>query len=232
MPSWRPALVRSRFCFSRKGGASTGQLSQPRFVQSEHLLVADGHARIHTHASAVYRSATTRGDAPQRSDRSLIRPPQFWARSSRSSFTLKPDLPLLAPHLKPEALRNASCLGRGSAVERRRGRGAELPGGVHPDDLGRPGDRGPAYTLKEGGGLGSVRADPDRPRLAGDAGVGDVDVVRSRCQAGASAGAEGQVLRAGLLATSAGRRERCCRGRWCRRAARDSRSRRCPTRAG
>src|SRR5436190_22385062 len=81
------------------------------------------------------------------------------------------------------------------APQRRRGRWSrpKPPGAIHDDGLRRAADRLAVDALQEGGGLLAGGTDPDRPRLPGDAGVGEVDVVRARGQAGAGAGAEGYV---------------------------------------
>src|SRR5207247_205112 len=80
---------------------------------------------------------------------------------------------------------------------RGRGCGPELAGGVHPHDLGRARDRGPAHALKEGALLDSLGADPDRPGLTGNALVRDVDVVGAAGQVPAGARAERDVRVAG-----------------------------------
>src|SRR4051794_33277892 len=80
------------------------------------------------------------------------------------------------------------------------GRGARPELAARVDENWHPaGDRGPEAPRQEGSLLSSIGADPDRPRLAGDAGVGDVEVVRAGGEVLASAGAVRQVRVAGLV---------------------------------
>src|SRR5262249_6841223 len=81
-------------------------------------------------------------------------------------------------------------LGRGG------GRRPELPVGVDEDGLRRSRDRGAAHPGQERPDLVRI-ADPNRPRLAGLAGVRDIDVVRAGRELGPRVGADPDVRVAG-----------------------------------
>ena len=113
--------------------------------------------------------------------------------SSGHLLAQAPNLGLLPLHLGEQAPAGGGAEWLVRAVERGRGRRGRPEPAVGVDDHLLAGDLLAVDALQEGGGLVAGGADADRSRLAGDAGVGDVDVVRAGGQVLAGAGAERQV---------------------------------------
>ena len=145
------------------------------------------------------RRGQVRGNEPTRGGPATLgglRLPVDCGVTPRQSASLhllaKPlDLALLAL----DQIKQALAVGGAERRGRARGRAArsQLALGVDDDRLGGAVDRPAADPGDEGAGLLALGPDPDRLRLPGLAGVGDVDVVRAGGQVLAGARAEGDV---------------------------------------